>query len=189
MLLLLKVPPGRHPAGGLPIGRSNSALRVQNKNPPQRGRIFILKAPPGRHPASGLPIGRSDSALRVQNKDPPQRGRIFILEAPPGIGPGIKVLQTSALPLGYGAVPQCLISISQERRFVNRNFHLSENFSPRIQPVNPRGGNRPFSVLSRFSALAKFPSVNNPSPLMPCPENRICCSLGSRSSFFSKNIS
>ena len=25
------------------------------------------------------------------------------LEAPPGIGPGMKVLQTSALPLGYGA--------------------------------------------------------------------------------------
>ena len=29
--------------------------------------------------------------------------RLF-LEAPPGIGPGIKVLQTSALPLGYGAI-------------------------------------------------------------------------------------
>ena len=28
----------------------------------------------------------------------------FFLEAPPGIGPGIKVLQTSALPLGYGAL-------------------------------------------------------------------------------------
>ena len=26
------------------------------------------------------------------------------MEAPPGIGPGIKVLQTSALPLGYSAV-------------------------------------------------------------------------------------
>ena len=26
------------------------------------------------------------------------------MEAPPGIGPGIKVLQTSALPLGYGAI-------------------------------------------------------------------------------------
>ena len=34
------------------------------------------------------------------------------MEAPPGIGPGIKVLQTSALPLGYGAifnVPHILI--------------------------------------------------------------------------------
>ena len=28
---------------------------------------------------------------------------LLILEAPPGIEPGIKVLQTSALPLGYGA--------------------------------------------------------------------------------------
>ena len=26
-----------------------------------------------------------------------------MLEAPPGIEPGMKVLQTSALPLGYGA--------------------------------------------------------------------------------------
>ena len=31
-------------------------------------------------------------------------GVLFILEAPPGIGPGMKVLQTSALPLGYSAV-------------------------------------------------------------------------------------
>ena len=29
---------------------------------------------------------------------------LFVLEAPPGIGPGMKVLQTSALPLGYGAI-------------------------------------------------------------------------------------
>lgn len=30
--------------------------------------------------------------------------RSFCLEAPPGFGPGVKVLQTSALPLGYGAI-------------------------------------------------------------------------------------
>ena len=29
--------------------------------------------------------------------------QVLFLEAPPGIGPGMKVLQTSALPLGYGA--------------------------------------------------------------------------------------
>ena len=34
----------------------------------------------------------------------PQRGVLCSLEAPPGIGPGMKVLQTSALPLGYGAI-------------------------------------------------------------------------------------
>ena len=28
----------------------------------------------------------------------------FALEAPPGIGPGMRVLQTRALPLGHGAV-------------------------------------------------------------------------------------
>ena len=27
----------------------------------------------------------------------------LLLEAPPGIGPGLKLLQSSALPLGYGA--------------------------------------------------------------------------------------
>ena len=36
----------------------------------------------------------------------PNLGRLgtSLLEAPPGIEPGVKVLQTSALPLGYGAV-------------------------------------------------------------------------------------
>ena len=36
----------------------------------------------------------------LKQKNPAFAG---FLEAPPGIGPGIKVLQTSALPLGYGA--------------------------------------------------------------------------------------
>ena len=44
----------------------------------------------------------------------------FVLEAPPGIGPGIKVLQTSALPLGYGALSRiqknvCFIYKKNER--------------------------------------------------------------------------
>lgn len=33
-----------------------------------------------------------------------QRFLGFLLEAPPGFGPGIRVLQTRALPLGYGAM-------------------------------------------------------------------------------------
>ena len=37
-----------------------------------------------------------------ENESTPEWGA-FVLEAPPGIGPGMKVLQTSALPLGYGA--------------------------------------------------------------------------------------
>ena len=36
-------------------------------------------------------------------KKHPRWGAYLLLEAPPGIGPGMKVLQTSALPLGYGA--------------------------------------------------------------------------------------
>ena len=52
------------------------------------------------------------SGLRGSNPPPrPWQGRALPnelnprkLEAPPGIGPGIKVLQTSALPLGYGAL-------------------------------------------------------------------------------------
>ena len=43
------------------------------------------------------------SGFALFNKKNPALSR-RILEAPPGIGPGIKVLQTSALPLGYGAV-------------------------------------------------------------------------------------
>ena len=34
----------------------------------------------------------------------PDDGVVFSLEAPPGIEPGMKVLQTSALPLGYDAI-------------------------------------------------------------------------------------
>ena len=46
--------------------------------------------------------GRKEKSEEYKKKKP--LARLFFLEAPPGIGPGIKVLQTSALPLGYGAV-------------------------------------------------------------------------------------
>ena len=42
----------------------------------------------------------SDDKKRVGTQCVPT----LFLEAPPGIGPGIEVLQTFALPLGYGAV-------------------------------------------------------------------------------------
>ena len=43
-------------------------------------------------------------SLRTQTqKEALPKRKCFFLEAPPGIGPGMKVLQTSALPLGYGA--------------------------------------------------------------------------------------
>ena len=39
------------------------------------------------------------------------------MEAPPGFEPGVKVLQTSALPLGYGAVVASLGIEPRTRRF------------------------------------------------------------------------
>lgn len=44
------------------------------------------------------------------------------MEAPPGIGPGMRVLQTRALPLGYGAGWNCLYIIAEEMTFVKRFF-------------------------------------------------------------------
>ena len=52
--------------------------------------------------------GNSETALKRQKN--PKRLKLqtfwgfLFLEAPPGIEPGMKVLQTSALPLGYGAI-------------------------------------------------------------------------------------
>ena len=46
--------------------------------------------------------------------------RILLLEATPGFEPGIKVLQTSALPLGYAAL------IWSGRRNSNRDHRLDK---------------------------------------------------------------
>ncbi len=51
-------------------------------------------------------------------------GPCFCLEAPPGIGPGIKVLQTSALPLGYGAL-SAGISLPYSNPSVKHKFTAS----------------------------------------------------------------
>ena len=57
-------------------------------------REAISSTAGGFHPPKADLVEKSTSALQM----------CFFLEAPPGIGPGMKVLQTSALPLGYGAV-------------------------------------------------------------------------------------
>ena len=73
----------------------------------------LLEAPPGSPPSAelrrGFRPGFCARARRVRSDEggvPPTQKRTllgaFALEAPPGIGPGMKVLQTSALPLGYG---------------------------------------------------------------------------------------
>ena len=46
---------------------------------------------------------RASGTHRSKNKSTSYEVLLF-LEAPIGIGPMIKVLQTSALPLGYGAI-------------------------------------------------------------------------------------
>ena len=47
----------------------------------------------------------------------------FVLEAPPGIGPGIKVLQTSALPLGYGALSRIQKNVCSIYKKNERGVH------------------------------------------------------------------
>ena len=48
------------------------------------------------------------------------------MEAPPGIGPGMKVLQTSALPLGYGAMRWKMRGERGEGKNRNREGNKSE---------------------------------------------------------------
>ena len=54
------------------------------------------------------------------------------MEAPPGIGPGIRVLQTRALPLGYGAIWKTgakallLFSFGAEDEARTRYLHLGK---------------------------------------------------------------
>lgn len=56
----------------------------------------------------------------------------LLLEAPPGFEPGVKVLQTSALPLGYGAIFLCrcdkhYVIICKKSPVVNSNLQKSSN--------------------------------------------------------------
>ena len=51
-------------------------------------------------PGAGAPV---DGGAPSPKTNAPSRVRLF-LEAPPGIEPGMRVLQTRALPLGYGAI-------------------------------------------------------------------------------------
>ena len=63
----------------------------------------LSRAPPGRRlrRLSERPIPHDVSKMKNTHAI---AWVFFILEAPPGIGPGIRVLQTRALPLGHGAV-------------------------------------------------------------------------------------
>ena len=65
-------------------------------------------------PDPAMPTAYSAEALRASTSKTKSTSCevLFVLEAPPGIGPGIEVLQTFALPLGYGAVQLGTGSIS-----------------------------------------------------------------------------
>ena len=73
----------------------NEKIKVQ-KNQTLRFGYFCLVPMAGLEPARSFPRGIL-SPLRLPFR------HIGILEAPPRIELGMKVLQTSALPLGYGA--------------------------------------------------------------------------------------
>ena len=47
------------------------------------------------------------------------------MEAPPGFGPGIRVLQTRALPLGHGAVFRMLYYYSRVRGVCQGVFEIN----------------------------------------------------------------
>ena len=94
---------------------------------PRRGCFLLLEAPPSKRtgaaaqpqptgphsppgdrrtcsPGGGRANIRRKAKFRETLYYSTPVGGAFLLEAPPGIGPGMKVLQTSALPLGYGAL-------------------------------------------------------------------------------------
>ena len=62
---------------------------------------------------------------------------LFVLKAPPGIGPGIKVLQTSALPLGYGAVFISVLLYATICRFEKKRSSQLNRELKRITGIEP----------------------------------------------------
>ena len=93
-----------------------------------------------------MAVRRSDSCVARPKRAGHALRVLLFLEAPPGIGPGIRVLQTRALPLGHGAV----FSSERERAVLPRSVsppkkcgqgsllhHLSERKTgTKIVPVN-----------------------------------------------------
>lgn len=50
-----------------------------------------------------MTAAKSPSNAKTAKKEAPAKQVLLFLEAPPGFEPGIRVLQTRALPLGYVA--------------------------------------------------------------------------------------
>ena len=74
------------------------------------------------------PSAKRGYRLQRKEKTASARDAVFSLEATPGFGPGVEVLQTFALPLGYVAVfPLCSHIIADEFCFV-KPFSAFVNF-------------------------------------------------------------
>ena len=82
-------------------------------------------SPPGdfKSPASANSATPAKIQERVELAPP-----FLIVEAPPGLEPGVKDLQSSALPLGYGAISVFYHSISAGKN--QENFQNYFVFSP-----------------------------------------------------------
>ena len=84
------------------IGRKKTSLDLIS-------RLVFLVPMTGLEPVRSCPRGIL-SPLRLPFRHIGKEKRSFcqepfLLEAPPGFEPGVKLLQSSALPLGYGAIP------------------------------------------------------------------------------------
>ncbi len=95
-------------------------------------------------------------------KSAASKRRTFILEAPPGIEPGMKVLQTSALPLGYGAIA---ISLMRDSFYIiHKNTVFGNTF------LKFFAGSYIFEIFCRFCKLPAGACI--PVPGRPCRSHR-----------------
>ena len=116
---------GIQPSRVFLCGRRTIFLRFSQRFPQSLLKPFLSQ----KTWKAGIFVGPSPDDLSKQKH--PCWGA-FVLEAPPGIGPGIKVLQTSALPLGYGALSRiqknvCFIYKKNERGV--HSFFLMERYT------------------------------------------------------------
>ena len=96
-----------HPLSGTPHARREHSQRAGPPGPIGPGGPALCECSrrawgvPERGWA--FPLGFSIVAIGVCKKKHQLTGWCFFLEAPPGFEPGVKDLQSHALPLGYGA--------------------------------------------------------------------------------------
>ena len=114
---LVRPIPGTHHREISDYFRSNTVLAVTGTDEQPISQRFALHLPYGEDETgplesaqdvatgSNAPANKMSLSLRNTDSDAAVRSEsvAVVEEAPPGFEPGMKVLQTSALPLGYGA--------------------------------------------------------------------------------------